>query len=188
MKNKKIYIIIFLVIIITLEGFFIWKNIDKAIILINYTRSLRTWNELVKEKGGSYFYQTSFGSMEGNYSNKTKITVKNNIPVAREYEESISEIDSVDPVTKMASFKKEILSQYSEDELSLGKNQKGHPAITIDSLYKKCRDKLDVSPKENYIYFETNDHGIISTCGYVPIDCMDDCFNGVDIAYFEWIE
>lgn len=207
MKNKKTLHIIALIIIIICEGFFIWNNklVEKTeeekeeynlkketlevskINIKNYKESLKEWGELKEQKGNSYFYQASFSSSEGCYGQETKITVKDGVPIAREYKESTCEILK-DPLTLNITREEKILEQYSEDASNLGTNEKGSQAVTIDFLYKECKGNLGVSSKKNETYFEADEEGIIKYCGYVPRNCADDCYEGVLIDYFEWIK
>ncbi|MGA9326262.1 MAG: hypothetical protein WBV47_09460, partial [Salegentibacter sp.] len=67
-------------------------------------------------------------------------------------------------------------------------HEEGAEALNIDELYDVCISKyLVVSPAENTVYFNTWGEGVISTCGYVPDGCMDDCFIGFEMSHFEWM-
>ena len=82
----------------------------------------------------------------------------------------------------------DITPVYTEDQADLGINQKGAPPVTFDKLYNSCGTQyLMVNTQNNDIYFEVSDTGLISTCGYVPKGCMDDCFHGITIKSFEWL-
>ena len=41
---------------------------------------------------------------------------------------------------------------------------------------------LRMDEDENLIFFEANNKGMISTCGYFPKNCADDCFTGITIT------
>lgn len=54
------------------------------------------------------------------------------------------------------------------------------PIQTLDDVYESAKSWL--SSKENVSFvFETDHDGIISTCGFYPDGCMDDCFTGIRI-------
>jgi hypothetical protein len=62
-------------------------------------------------------------------------------------------------------------------------SDEGGALMTLDDIYAKANNVwLKADPKLNYIYFETKNAGLISTCGYFPKDCQDDCFVGVHIS------
>ena len=197
MKNKRIFSLIVLFLIITFEGVFIWQNKlvprteeekerleevkerreEKRLAVKNYSESLKVWKELKKTRGASYIYKTKFISWAG-YKNETKITIKNDVPVAREFQESFMSYLEDAPTPEF----------YSENIENLGTNKKGSPAVTIDNLYKECEKKLKASYKHSYVTFKMNGDGIIKSCGYTPLNCADDCFEGVSIDEFEWIK
>jgi hypothetical protein len=58
-------------------------------------------------------------------------------------------------------------------------------AITLDEVYEKARTEWLIKRKDVNVYFETKNNGMISSCGYVNKGCMDDCFNGIRIAYIQ---
>jgi len=197
MKNKKNYALIVLFLVITLEGVFVWQNKlmpkpenereeigknrersnEKRLAIKNYKKSLETWEKLKRLNGESYIYKTGIASWAG-YKNETKITIKNGIPIAREFQESFMDYIKDAPTPE----------SYSENFENLGTNKKGAPLVTIDYLYKECKQKLRVSSRDNIILFETDDDGIIAYCGYAPLNCSDDCNEGVSINSFEWIK
>lgn len=83
----------------------------------------------------------------------------------------------------------EITETYSETKSNLGTHEKGAKPLTIDELYESCAGEyLIVDKEDNTIYFEATTEGLMTLCGFVPKGCMDDCFSGVNIDSFEWIE
>jgi hypothetical protein len=71
----------------------------------------------------------------------------------------------------------------------LGSHDKGVSLLTIDDLYKSCASKyLIADSKNNTLYFDTELNGLMTLCGFVPNGCQDDCYQGVKINSFKWIE
>ncbi len=143
----------------------------------NYTQSRRQWIKLRAEHKNTYRYSVLEISVS-NYGNETAITVEKGKVTTRVYKAfTISEVDG----------SRSIYSTYSEKNKDLGTHPEGAPAVTIDDLYDTCLGEyLSVDPDGNTIYFDTNDAGVISSCGYVPDLCQDDCFVGFDISFFSW--
>ena len=115
-----------------------------------------------------------------NYESTTELKIINGIVVERNYEMyGFNE----------ANGQKEVVDFYFENIENLGSNNKGALSKTIDELYSTCASEyLRVNSDENEIYFDTNENGLISLCGFVPIGCMDDCFRGVQLDSFYWLE
>jgi hypothetical protein len=69
---------------------------------------------------------------------------------------------------------------YSHDKNS-GTIQTG----TFDNIYSTCLESLNVSnrndPNEYDLVFtvDTENHGLLESCGHIPKSCADDCFFGV---------
>ncbi len=82
---------------------------------------------------------------------------------------------------------REIIDSYSETGANLGSHEKGADLLTIDDLYNSCPEYLNVDPTTNTIYFRTKKNGLMTSCGYRPKNCMDDCNRGVSIMSFIWI-
>ncbi|MGB7843176.1 MAG: hypothetical protein WBL21_10315 [Salinimicrobium sp.] len=143
----------------------------------NFTESRKQWVRLSAEHKNSYSYSILELSVTNNGS-ETSITVKNGKVTARDYEAFlISEEDG----------SRTILSTYSEKKNELGKHAEGASPVTIDDLYETClADYLVVDTEANTVYFDTNETGVISLCGFVPNLCQDDCFVGFDISSFSW--
>ncbi len=204
MGNKKYYVLVLLIIIIIVGIFYLRQNklkinnsnnteikppvaVDnqfktdivknKDPNIVNYEKSLNVWNELKKQNSNSYTYETSFTSWTG-YTNKTIISIINGVPISRSYEEFIYR----GPDSKV-----EKLDSFVEDSSNLNSNDKGVKAVNIEEIYKQCiSDYLKVDPKVNEISFEVDSNGIMSYCGYIPKNCMDDCDKSVRIENFKW--
>lgn len=145
---------------------------------ISYNESLSKWADLKAVNGNSYIYQTSFSSWVG-FGNRTELKIVDGKVIERVYE--AFDIGVNGDVT--------ILDSYSETLDNLGENENGGMPLTIDELYETCAaDYLIVDQKNNTIYFETSEDQMMMLCGFTPIDCIDDCYTGIRISAFEWIQ
>tara|TARA_B110001454_G_C12703910_1_gene427770 strand:- start:1472 stop:2032 length:561 start_codon:yes stop_codon:yes gene_type:complete len=144
-----------------------------------YNESLNKWTDLKKVHGNSYIYQTTFLSWTG-FGNTTEVKILENKVTARMYEEFI-----IDRKTE----ERMITDSYSEDEKTLGSHEKGLSPFTIDELYNSCAsDYLTAAIENNTLYFETEINGLMTRCGFVPKGCADDCYQGILIDSFDWID
>ncbi len=141
-----------------------------------FNESLNKWEKLKAENGDSYTYQTQFVSWTG-FRATTTLTIEEGKVVSRSYRETNSN--------------QEVTFSYIETSAkdNLGSHKyRGASVLTIDDLYKNCIDQyLVVDESNNSIYFETDDNGLMTLCGYVPNNCMDDCFMGVRVSSFDWL-
>lgn len=147
---------------------------------LEYESSFSTWLQLKKKHHDSYEYSIQFSSYTG-YSTTTNIEVQNGEVVSRTFYE-------VDP-TKATEPPKENSPKYIEDKNTLNTHKDGSPGITIDSLYQKCsKQYLSADSKENTVTFQVDELGILKVCGYTPINCQDDCFQGISLGKISWLE
>lgn len=144
----------------------------------NFRESKTQWDELKKNNGNSYEYTLKTLSFSG-YGSETTMYVEKGKVVERHFTAFIiSEEDG----------SKTVIESYHEDtKKELGSHEAGAPPQTIDDLYKTCLSKyLIADPNLNSVYFDTNAEGVIALCGYVPVGCADDCFEGLVISHFAW--
>ncbi len=143
----------------------------------SYNKSLKTWNALKEVNNNSYVYKLSFVSWTG-FGSSTELEIKDGEVVSRAYEEYRFNLQNGE---------NEVLNSYFETIDNLGEHSKGAIPQTIDDLYTTCAaEYLVVSEKDNRIYFETDEDGLMKMCGFVPNNCMDDCYIGVTIKSFKW--
>ncbi len=143
----------------------------------SYNKSLKTWNALKEVNNNSYVYKLSFVSWTG-FGSSTELEIKDGEVVSRAYEEYRFNLQNGE---------NEVLISYFETIDNLGEHSKGAIPQTIDDLYTTCAaEYLVVSEKDNRIYFETDEDGLMKMCGFVPNNCMDDCYIGVTIKSFKW--
>ena len=127
-------------------------------------KSRATWNE---KNTGTYVYATSFESWVG-FGSETIVFVTGDVVTGRNY----SSYDA----DRMPS------DSYEESGDSVGSNNFGAPAKTIDELYDECADILKTKPPtQNYITFQLFGDNLLSKCEFFPKDCADDCSEGVRI-------
>ncbi len=145
----------------------------------SYMDSYDSWTQLKEQNGNSYKYQTTFTSWAG-FGNTTEIMVENGVVTGRAYHEFVINDTTGEYKT---------MSSYIETSSNLGSNEAGAELMTIDELYSTCASEyLIVKKSENRIYFETDTTGLMTLCGYVPNSCADDCYYGIRIDSFDWIE
>ncbi len=146
---------------------------------MTYIESLTQWTELKNINGNSYIYQTTFFSWTG-FGSNTELKIEEGIVTSRVYQEfKINETNG----------QREIIDTYTESEADLGSHEKGATPLTIDDLYNSCAGEyLSVDKEKNTLYFEAELDGLMTLCGFVPDGCMDDCFRGVTITSFEWLD
>lgn len=140
--------------------------------------SAKDWEETKSKEGNNYSYQVVSQSWTG-YGTSTTLKVVDGQVSEREYTAYQIE-EGGDRV---------ILSEYSESMDSLGSHDEGAGIYTIDELYDQCEGEyLSVDAAKNTIYFSTFKNGLLQTCGYVPSNCMDDCFVGFKISLIAFEE
>lgn len=55
-----------------------------------------------------------------------------------------------------------------------------YPAVTMDALYDECLSTvLCQDPHDNWIYVAIDARGLLLECGFVPMNCYDDCYQGI---------
>jgi hypothetical protein len=140
--------------------------------------SQKKWDKLKAKNDNSYRYSISSQSWTG-YGTITEIKVVNGIVVERKHNEYV-----INQLTGQL----DMTPVYREDQSQLGLNDAGAPPLIFDELYNSCRvEYLKVNTQDNNVYFETSDIGLMTTCGYFPKNCSDDCFRGISIKTFEWL-
>lgn len=144
-----------------------------------YETSKSVWQTFKKNCNNSYKYTVTFNSWTG-FGWDTEITVKNGIVVQRKFKYNSTEKGALNNI-------KESDLQWTETESKIGSHENGAKPITLDKIYDLAEQDW-LSKKENAkAYFETKNNGMISVCGYVENDCMDDCFIGVRISNIQAI-
>lgn len=143
-----------------------------------YEHSWKAWLDLKEENGDAYTYTATETSWTGAGS-RTTIEVRNGELISKKYEAYVISDETGE---------KTITETFEETGSAVGKDERGARPLTVDQLYELCLSQyIAVDEEENTIYFETFDNGIVSVCGYVPKDCVDDCFQGFTLSDFSWL-
>ncbi|RFZ84716.1 hypothetical protein DYU05_03660 [Mucilaginibacter terrenus] len=138
----------------------------------NLDQSLEAWSDFKSSSNNTYSYIAYFGSWTGFHA-ETKLTVVNGKVTIRKYKSGHYKPNTNELVAE---------NSWTESGATLNTHADGHPLLTIDEVYTKAkREWLSVDKKQNEIYFEAENNGIISSAGYVPKNCADDCFTGIKI-------
>ncbi len=137
-----------------------------------FQTSYEKFQNFKKSSANSYTYIATSGSVFG-YSSTTTITITNGVVIGRDYK-----------AYRLNDAHQSVLYiSWTEDKSSISTHTQGQDALTLDQIYTKAKNEwLKVDTKANDIYFETDANGLIASCGYVPKECQDDCFNGIHIS------
>lgn len=139
----------------------------------SFESSYQEWLSFKQTSGNSYHYVVSAGSVFGP-AWQTDITVTNGKVTQRHFKYT-----SVDGMVNVPA---EVL-EWTENENEINSHtHSGAAALTLDQIYEKARTEWLIKRKDASVYFEAKNNGLISSCGYVPDGCMDDCFNGINIS------
>lgn len=143
----------------------------------NYDRSYAQWLSFKRAAKNGYTFTITTSSFAG-FNTETKITVINNAIAARDF----TSFNYVRDPANSNLLKKVVVDQWHEDKTSLNRHGDRTWFLTMDEVYVRAKQWLSADPKKNTTYFETKNDGLISTAGYVPIGCEDDCFTGITIS------
>jgi hypothetical protein len=145
----------------------------------DYTISYHSWTVFKDSSHNSYRYMVANGSWTG-YGSETIITVREGKVVGRSYVAKRTIHNGTAVVTT-------VLDEWTETESQLSAHDRGAAAVTLDKIYETARQDWLQKRDDASTYFETNNRGMISSCGYVPDGCQDDCFRGITISFIEAI-
>ncbi len=152
---------------------------DKIEYKNDFNRSYRVWQEFKSASDNSYRYKQIWGSWTGS-STEVTVTVKSGKVVHRAYVAKRLNHDTQPPQA-------EVYAQWEEDASTLNSHADFGSSLTLDEIYDKAREEWLKKRNDGKVYFEANNNGMISSCGYVPDNCADDCFNGIKISLIEKI-
>jgi len=145
-----------------------------------FKASFHKWQEAKKAHNNSYEYTTTFRSYVG-FGHTTIIEVQNGVVVKRTYYEFNRNYNLPTAI--------ETILKYTEEKEALNTHQEGSPAITLDELYDNCAAVyLKADATKNRVTFRVDEAGIVSSCGYTPKNCADDCFKGIHITKIKWLD
>lgn len=138
----------------------------------DFEKSKNVWLDFKASSNNSYQYVVSGSIFTLPFRWETTITVSNGIVVQRHFEyinapENMSE--------------EEIKWTENENEINTHSSLFAASPLTLDEIYNKAEKEWLIKRKNTSTYFETENNGLISTCGYANKECMDDCFTGIKI-------
>lgn len=167
-----------------------------------YERSYRAWQDFKQSNNNSYSYTVRNSTWTGS-SWQTSISVDQGRIVSRDFHYLVfnsfeiptggwtikEATEIVDSLTGQAIFNsqtpEELLSKlrWTEKDHELGIHEISPAAelITMDDVYELAKNQWLAKRKDANFSFETKNNGIISSVGFVPEGCMDDCFFGIHI-------
>ena len=102
-------------------------------------KSLNTWEKLKEQCGGNYSYSKRWSSWVG-FGHTTEVVVQDNKVIERRYKSFSGRPREVTPGQPPA---KPQGSSWNEKGEKIGTHKQGHPAKTLDELYKEATDILD---------------------------------------------
>lgn len=140
----------------------------------DFDKSYKAWLNFKESSGNSYHYKMTSGSWTGS-TTETVITVTDG-KITKRYFKYTSPVanDGAPGRTE----------EWTEQEGEINTHA-GLEALTLDQVYEKAKTDWLLKRKDASTYFEANNNGMISSCGYVDDNCADDCFNGIRIASVE---
>jgi hypothetical protein len=151
---------------------------DKIEYKSDFEKSYRAWLNFKTASGNSYSYQVSTSSWT-NFQTFTKITVSNGQVTGRTYMAR-----STNPPSEAVT----IHEQWEEDQNTLNTHQNAAATLTLDEIYDQAKTVWLKKRTDADFYFEANNDGMISTCGFVPDGCQDDCFSGINIDFIQKLD
>ena len=139
----------------------------------DFAQSKDAWQDFKKASNNSYSYTATTSSWVG-FGSSTIVRVTNGVVTGRDYTSY-----TVDGQTGQRTTQE----TWSENTATLNSHSGGATSITLDAVYDKAATVwLKADAKQNSVYFEAKNNGMISTCGYVTNGCADDCFTGIHIS------
>ncbi len=142
----------------------------------DFENSQKIWLNFKESTNNSYKYTVGSGTWAGSYW-ETTLTISNGMITQRYFKYIVTDGLSED-------IQEEEL-EWTENENEIGTHQNGAEPITLDEIYEKAKQDWLIKRKNTQTYFETENNGIISTCGYRDKNCVDDCFIGINIKSIE---
>lgn len=168
MKNK----IHFIALLLISSLMFSCSSDDELNYQNDFEKSQAAWLDFKESSNNSYSYVVSGGSVFLEYGWETTIIVSNGIIVQRHFEYT----------GNTENIPENIPLEWTEEENEINNHENSSAAaLTLDQIYSKAEKEWLIKRKDTTVYFEAKNNGLISSCGYVPDGCMDDCFFGIRI-------
>ena len=174
--KTKIYTIVLLLV----GNIFSSRDSDELEYQNEFKTSQKAWSNFKESTNNSYKYTVANGSWVG-IGWETTITVENGIIIQRDFEYLYTEHT---PTEILEGIPEDEL-KWTETENEIGTHEKGAEPILLDEIYNKAQQEWLIERENVTTYFENENNGMISTCGYVENNCADDCFIGITIKSIE---
>jgi len=171
--NLKRYLMLSLMLLSTIAISCKKDNIDFN---SDFKKSQKAWLDFKAASNNSYRYTVTSGSWTGT-SSETVVTIQNGIATGRSYVYKFTE--------STPARTERILEQWVEDRTTINTHPNAVPPNTLDQVYELAKTDWLIKRKGVKTYFERNNDGMISSCGYVEDGCQDDCFRGITISKIE---
>ncbi|MGV3761481.1 hypothetical protein [Parapedobacter sp.] len=176
----------------------------------SFERSYQAWLDFKATSGDRYRYEVSGATWAGS-SWRTTITVRNGKVVQRDFRYIVFNDNPMPDEGWGSASMAELLDgfgftaeefeeqegytlleslQWTEHESELGQHE-ASPASgiqTLDDIYEKARSFWLKKRSDAEVYFEATNNGLLSTAGFVPNGCADDCFSGISIRSIEAVD
>jgi predicted secreted protein len=153
--------------------------VDKAKVA-QFKKSLNTWEKLKVECGGNYSYSKRWSSWVG-FGHTTDVIIKNNKVVERRYKSFSGRPRPVAPGQPPAKPKG---ISWTETGKEIGSHKQGHPAKTLDELYKEAAGILERPvPPFQRLGLRFDKQGVLLACYTQDTRIADDApTKGVNIS------
>lgn len=139
--------------------------------------SFKTWLDFKTSTNNNYKYQLVTKSWTG-LSTQTTITVKQGKVIERAYmAQTVKHPGNIITINE----------EWVENKQELNSHKNYGVILTLDEIYEKAKTEFLIKRDDGTTSFESKNNGMISSCGFTPKDCADDCFSGFTIAFIERI-
>ncbi|MFC3561091.1 hypothetical protein [Pedobacter jamesrossensis] len=142
-----------------------------------FDKSFEIWLNFKASASNYYKYQLVTNSWTGS-STQTTITVKGGKVIQRAY------------IAKTVNQPANVITiheEWEENEQELNSHKNYGLILTLDEIYEKAKTELLIKRDDVETSFEAKNNGMMSSCGYIPKNCADDCFKGFSISFIERI-
>lgn len=143
-----------------------------------FEESEAVWTSFRVSSSNTYKYVVNVSSWVGTRA-ETTILVRNGIVEGRQFR--LTELSQQTGEEVLAA-------EWVENEANLNSHEQGAPARNLDEVYSIAKNDWLLKRSDATTYFEAANNGMLSTAGYVPTGCMDDCFTGIHISFIGKIE
>ena len=150
---------------------------DDADFETSFEKSQKAWLSFKAASGDSYSYLVKGSSSETGASWQTTITVTNGMITGREFRFTSHGSEQVSAIHQ----------QWKEGEGQINTISCPYAAeaMTMDQVYERARQQWLVKRQDVTLLLETRHNGMISRCGFMENDCIDNCFTGIHIGFIE---